>query len=207
MDRALQIAADCLRASLVLGALWYVSFSTWHKHMGYAMGLMALGAVLLRLAKAPPAFDFTFVALLSLDAWLTAWGVLANADQANDRPGHLLISAAVTPVLYFGAVRLRAVSGSADSRAQALAIGAVAAMLTVALGALWEIVEWQSDKLFGTDMSLGYSDTLGDLVCDVVGALAGGAIVAFTLMRARAQQPAVAEEPVPQALTFDAIHE
>jgi hypothetical protein len=59
--------------------------------------------------------------------------------------------------------------------------------MTIALGAIWELVEWQSDMLFGTDMSLGYSDTLGDMVCDVIGGFAGAVLVVLVLTRRRAQ--------------------
>jgi hypothetical protein len=186
-DRALRLAADLLRLGLVIAAVSYLSFSIWHKHMGYAIGLMAIGAIALRFAKAPAIFDFLFVALLSIDVWATASGLMDELSQNNDRPGHILISAAVTPILFYGAARLKAVNATPENAAQTLAVGLVAMTMTMALGVLWELIEWQSDMRFGTDMSLGYSDTLGDLVCDVIGGFAGAAVLVVVLARQRAK--------------------
>jgi hypothetical protein len=197
MDRIFRITADLLRLTLVLGALSYLSFSMWHKHMGYAMGLVAIGAIVLRFAKAPPVFDFIFVALLSLDAWATASGLVDAVGQGNDRPGHLLISAAVTPILFYGTARLKAVNAKPENLGQTLAVGLVAMMMTLALGTLWELIEWQSDMRFGTDMSLGYSDTVGDLLCDVIGGFTGATVLVLLLSRQRARARSRALKEVP----------
>lgn len=45
------------------------------------------------------------------------------------------------------------------------------------MGALWEIVEWRSDALFGTSLSIDNDDTVGDLVRDSLGALTGAALL------------------------------
>lgn len=217
LDRNLRLAADSLRVALVLGAISYLAFSTWHKHMGYAMGLMAIGAIVLRFAKAPPIFDFVFVALLSADAWATASGLMDDLGQSNDRPGHLLISAAVTPILFYGAARFKAINATPETRAQTIGVGLIAMLMTIALGAIWELVEWQSDKLLGTDMSLGYSDTAGDLLCDVLGGLVGASVLVVVLSRDRAataRRQALEfsadqhlDEMPPPALALKAFHE
>jgi uncharacterized membrane protein YjdF len=215
MERTLRTIADILRASLVLGAIHYIGFTEWNKPMGYAMAMMAFAAVAARFMKAPAGFDLMFVALLALDGWVTAWGILGDLNK-NDRPGHVLLSLTVTPLLFYGAVRIKAVNSKPENFGQTLAVGLVAMMMTVALGALWEIAEWQADKHLGTTMSLGYSDTLGDMVCDVIGGFAGGIVVVMTLnwQRARAKNLAAvglserhSEEASAPALAFDAIHE
>lgn len=48
--------------------------------------------------------------------------------------------------------------------------------LGIAIGALWEIFEWRSDAWFGTSLSPGNDDTVGDLVRDSIGALLGAAL-------------------------------
>jgi uncharacterized membrane protein YjdF len=161
--------------------------------MGYAMGLMAIGAIVLRFAKAPPVFDFVFVALLSVDAWATAGGVLDELNQSNDRPGHLLISAAVTPILFYGAARLKVVNAEPENTRQTLLVGFVAMLLTTALGVLWELVEWQSDVHLNTDMSLSFSDTVGDLLCDVIGGFVGATVLVLVLNRQRARSRSQAD--------------
>jgi NAD(P)-dependent dehydrogenase (short-subunit alcohol dehydrogenase family) len=37
------------------------------------------------------------------------------------------------------------------------------------VGALWELLEYGSDELLGTNMSLNYADTRGDIAADVLG--------------------------------------
>jgi hypothetical protein len=53
----------------------------------------------------------------------------------------------------------------------------VTTALGMAIGALWEIVEWRSDAWFGTNLSLSNDDTVGDLVRDSVGSLLGAALL------------------------------
>jgi hypothetical protein len=49
--------------------------------------------------------------------------------------------------------------------------------LGLAVGALWEIFEWSSDGLFGSELSEGNTDTVGDLIADACGSLLGGALM------------------------------
>jgi hypothetical protein len=51
----------------------------------------------------------------------------------------------------------------------------------VAIGGVWEIFEWGSDELFGSNLSMSNDDTVGDLISDTLGAAAGGLLlVAWT---------------------------
>jgi hypothetical protein len=53
--------------------------------------------------------------------------------------------------------------------------------LGVAIGGIWEILEWSSDSLFGSSLQLSNDDTVGDLISDTLGAVAGGLLlVAWT---------------------------
>jgi hypothetical protein len=63
-------------------------------------------------------------------------------------------------------------------------IGVVVFGLTCAAAVFWEFAEYLSDRYFGTNTQLGLSDTLGDMLCGIVGGsvfvaamglLAGGA--------------------------------
>jgi hypothetical protein len=58
----------------------------------------------------------------------------------------------------------------------------VAFCLGMAIGGLWEIVEYASDGTFDTALSEGNSDTVGDLIADASGALLGALLlVAWTI--------------------------
>lgn len=181
MERKFQLAADALRVALIVVGLAVLAFSTWQKHAGYALLLLGLAASALRFCRAPAGFDFAFVALLALDGFLTANGTMRQLGLENDRPGHLILTAAVTPILYFGARNARALPKEPEGMTEFVACGVIAAALTISLGTLWELVEWQSDKHLGTNMSLGYADTFGDLLCDVGGAGLGALILVLFL--------------------------
>jgi len=170
-----QRVADGLRLSLVAGVGVLPLIGRGDDVWG--MVYVAVGAAILRLARAPAGLDLAFVSLLAADAWLTALGAFDEFNN-NDRIGHLLLPAAVTPVLAHLAARIGiAASGP-------LAAGVSAASLTIALGTVWELVEYGSDELLGTEMSLSLADTTGDLAADVAGALAGAVLVVAVDRRA-----------------------
>jgi len=54
--------------------------------------------------------------------------------------------------------------------------------LGLAIGAVWEVIEWSSDRFLGSQLSLSNDDTVGDLIADGSGALLGAALlVAWTV--------------------------
>ena len=72
------------------------------------------------------------------------------------------------------------------------------------IGGLFEIWEWFSNTLFGTEMFVTYGDSIGDLIDDALGALAGGLILLIWTGRGwrtwRAPGAALrGEEPMPPA--------
>lgn len=189
--RTVSRLADLLRASLVAGVPALALAGEPKAALG--MAAIAATALVLRIAPAPPAAHLVFVALLSADAWLTTTGLMARIDR-DDTAGHLLLTAAVTPLVFHLGVRAGVLAAPRPGRAAALAAGAGALALTLALGVGWELFEGASDALLGTDMALGYADTLGDLAADVGGGLLGAATLAATL-RPRRRAPARASRP------------
>jgi hypothetical protein len=61
-------------------------------------------------------------------------------------------------------------------RADARRVLAAAVLATLVIGGVWELWEWATDALTGTDLTGGVGDTALDLVADGVGAAAGGAL-------------------------------
>lgn len=173
--------ADALRLALLAGAP--LMFAVGRTHAAAALALIGIGALLLRAARAPAALDLAFVVLLSADAWATALGAFAH-DNRQDRPGHVVLTALATPVLFHlarraGVLPARPVAGAAPRVAFALAV----AGLGLALGTVWELVEYGADAVLGTDMSLGYGDTMGDLVADAAGAVGAAALLTWRVAR------------------------
>jgi hypothetical protein len=82
-------------------------------------------------------------------------------------------------VAYIGLARLDVVPDPRDdtSTRHYWGIFVVTFALGVAIGGLWEIVEWSSDNLFGSELQLSNDDTVGDLIADSLGAATGGALL------------------------------
>jgi len=178
------LAADLIRASLVLGALSYLVRGERLAALG--LTVVALVAIAARFSSAPPGIQLAFVAPLAADSWLTTLGAFEHFNH-SDHVGHLILAAAVTPVVFHALRRVGLVAPGAERRrVTPAALAVVSGAITIALGALWELYEWQSDQILGTHMSLSYSDTLGDLAGDAGGALIGAIGIFAALAWSRA---------------------
>lgn len=141
--------------------------------------LVFVPAIASRMVRPPAAFDLLFAVTLAVEALGTGLGAYHRVGWP-DGGSHLLIPFVSAPIVYQAFVRLRAVTAPEHARA-ATGTGLVVAAGVLALGALWELVEWGADNLFGTDYSQGYTDTLSDLLADAVAASAGGVAIAVRL--------------------------
>jgi len=141
--------------------------------------LVLVPAIASRMVRAPAAFDLLFAVTLAVEALGTGLGVYARVGWPAGG-SHLLIPFVSAPIVYQAFVRLRATTPPEEPRA-AIGTGLLVAAGVLALGALWELVEWGADSVFGTDYSQGYTDTLWDLLADAFAASAGGVAVAVWL--------------------------
>lgn len=148
----------------------------------YSLALISLTAITTRFARASPVAESAFVSLLAADAWLTCFGLMARIDQ-QDRAGHLLLTIAITPILAAAIVRR-----TPRAPCSVWSTAGLAGLATIALLAGWEVVEWLSDSLLLTNMSLSAADTTHDLMSGFAGAAAGAAVTAYGLAR-RSRRP------------------
>jgi hypothetical protein len=162
--------ADALRVLLLVATLLTLVFGTLEAAI--TLGLVAVTALAVRLAQARPGVDLAFVALAGADAALNAAGAFTTFNR-SDMAGHFILPALVAPILW-AAVERAGVTVAPGRRWPAVV---VAAACTIALGATWELVEWASDALFATNLSLGYRDTLQDIATDIAGAFVGAALL------------------------------
>lgn len=56
-------------------------------------------------------------------------------------------------------------------------------VITMALGVVWEFLEWGTDAMFGLHSQLGLTDTMGDLFADMLGGLFIGLIGMVLIQR------------------------
>jgi hypothetical protein len=172
---------DLLRLALLGGAAGYALAGDG----GAAAVLGGLGAltVLARLVDLPRVYDLSFTLAMLLQGYGEVLG-LYDAWVRFDDVVHVTLPLLTAPVLYIALARLDVVPDPRDETHVQHYVGifVVTAALGIAMGALWEVVEWRSDAWLGTALSLSNDDTVGDLVRDTLGALAGAALlVAWSL--------------------------
>jgi hypothetical protein len=186
----LRTCADVVRLTILCSAAVFLALGD---------GSTALKAVLVfpaalaaRVVGANPALDLLFALALGAEAIGTAFEGY-HAFIGGDTVPHIALPLLAGPVLYVGLVRLGAVPGLDAAPAPRRLFGAAIVTLAsvLALGAVWELVEWLADAAFGTNYSQGYRDTLFDLLNDTIAATASGAVVALWL-RTGARRPALA---------------
>jgi hypothetical protein len=167
---------DVLRALLLAGAAGFAL-------AGDSNGALLLGgagaiAWLVRPVMLPRVYDLALVLALTLQAWGEALG-LYDSIAWFDNVVHFTLPFFGAPTLYILLARLDVVPDPRDDTTgrHYAGIAIVAFALGVALGGLWEIVEWSSDNTFGSSLQLGNDDTVGDLIADSLGALCGAALL------------------------------
>jgi hypothetical protein len=167
---------DLLRALLIAGALGFAV-------AGDADGALLLGgagliAWLVRPVLLPRVYDLALVTALTLQAWGEALG-LYDSISWFDNVVHFTMPFFGAPTLYIVLARLDVVPDPRDDTTgrHYAGMAIIAFSLGVALGGLWEIVEWSSDNTVGSSLQIDNDDTVGDLVADSLGALCGAALL------------------------------
>ncbi len=140
------------------------------------MGTIAVGAA--RFVNLPRVYDLAFVLAMVLTCWGEALGLYDHVEQ-YDRFVHVLTPSFCAPVAYLALARLEVLPDPCDDTdtRRLWGIFTVTFALGVAIGGLWEIVEYGADELLGADLQLGNEDTMGDLIADTAGSLAGAALL------------------------------
>lgn len=172
--------ADAVRvlgiASIVAGAIgWGFSAA--------AVLVLATSATLLpRVLGLRGGLDAGFGAVVLVAAWsgvLEVYQAIAWWDVA--------IHVVCTGVIVVVGIMVLARAGivTHPSSASTFATATVATTLGLALGALWEIVEWLGHTLVDSAIFVEYDDTIGDMACGGLGALLAGIVAA----RVRLERP------------------
>jgi hypothetical protein len=180
-------AADIVRAGLVCAAAAF--FATGDGSAALKALLVLAPALAARVARVPPAFELVFTLALAAEAIGTKLGAYDSVSW-GDTLSHTALPFLSGPVVYGILARLGVANEPGTARGtRALLRGAtVTAVGILALGVVWEVVEWAADSALGTDYSRGYGDTRADLTGDAIGAVASGALVAGWL-RTAARRP------------------
>jgi hypothetical protein len=167
---------DMLRLALVIATV--AALFAGDVDGALAFGFAAAFALLARVVNLPRPYDVGFVVVLTLHAAGEAFGWYDSLAWF-DRVVHVVLPCLVAPVLYIGLARLDVLPDPRDDTHARHFVGMaiVTFCLGMAVGGLWEIVEFSSDGMLDTALSEGNSDTVGDLVADAVGSILGALLL------------------------------
>jgi hypothetical protein len=167
-------AADLFRITLVAGIP--IMLVTGRPDSAILFVLTATTAVVSRASRAPAVAQLTFTGLLTAASYVIGFGWIEDA-ALDSAVAHFTLPAAAAPLLLSAALRSGAVVWPrSDGPSVDVALVLIIAGATIALGAVWELVEFACDSLFGTEMAQGYDDTIRDLIADAAGAVTGAAL-------------------------------
>lgn len=170
-----QIAADALR---LLGVLSVVAALLFHGFTDAAIVAFSLpGLMLPRFIGMRAGADFAVSFTLLVAAWSNVLD-LYRTIWWWDIAVHFVLAGAMAVVAYlflahYGIVAVPSARGFTT-------IGAVVltTALGLALGAVWEMVEWFGYTFLVDDIYVTYDDTIGDLAAGGIGALCAGLLMA-----------------------------
>jgi hypothetical protein len=165
---------DLLRLTFLVGA---VVFAVTGDAKGVANLLLAAVAVVVaRLVDLPRVYDLAFVIAMTFTGWGEALG-LYDTFVWYDDVVHTIVPMLTCQVAYIAFARLEVVPDPRErtSLRREWGIAVATFCFGVAVAGLWEIVEFGSDELFGSQLQLSNTDTVTDLIAGTAGSIAGAA--------------------------------
>jgi uncharacterized membrane protein YjdF len=137
-----------------------------------------IGVVAARALDLPRLYDLGFCIAMIFTGWGEALG-LYDAIPWYDNLVHFMVPMLGAPVAYIALARLEVLPDPRDETGRRHYVGmwVVTFALGVAIGGIWEIVEWTSDGTLGSDLSLDNDDTVGDLIADSSGSIVGAGLL------------------------------
>jgi uncharacterized membrane protein YjdF len=175
---------DVLRFAFIAGTIVFAV-----EGKSTAVALTAGAAVLLisRVIDMPRWFDFGLIVAMTLIAYGTALSLYGGWFY-YDKIVHGLSPIGYVPVLYIVLVRLgvvpdpgRAIQERRVARISGIFIVTLA--LGIAVGGVYESIEWFEDKFLGGHFVGGLWDTETDLLCDEGGSLVGATFLTVWALR------------------------
>ena len=147
------------------------------------LALAATAAVAVRPLLLPRLYDLMLLLALVLQGAGEASGAYDSLVWF-DRVVHFVVPLLASGVLYVALARLDVLPDPRDDTGvrHLVGIGLVTFALGAAFGAVWELYEWFSDGVFGSELQESNDDTVGDLAMDCLGAVcAAGLLVLWTV--------------------------
>jgi hypothetical protein len=175
-NRVVRDPIDLLRAAFFAGAAVFAVLG----ELGGVANLLVGGVALLvaRAIDLPRLYDLGFTVAIILTGWGEALG-LYDLWKPYDNVVHFIVPMLCSQVAYIALARIEVLPDMREDFVphQYAGIFTITLALGVAIGGIWEILEWLSDGVFGSNLQLSNDDTVGDLISDTLGAASGGALL------------------------------
>jgi hypothetical protein len=187
------LLADLARLAILFGAIAAAVLASLADAALFALVFALL--LLPRITRIPKPFDLAVCVLLPI-ATLATTAHWYQRFAWTDWAMHCLATGAVAAATYLmlaGTTLLPELRDQRRSTTMALAV-----MIGLAIGVLWEFVEWFFLDVLSVPVSVGYRDTIADLAMDTLGSvLAGVALIVWTARAGadRSAEPASAPAP------------
>ena len=125
-------------------------------------------------------FDLIFQLGMNLAIWGNVFG-LFDQIYGYDKVVHFILPCGSAMMLYIALCHLRLVPDLSEDAGlhDRVAMVLVTLAFGLTVGGIFEMWEWFSNTVFGTEMFVTYGDSIGDLIDDTLGALMGGVILLF----------------------------
>lgn len=167
---------DVLRVLLAVGRGG--AFLLGATRAGVILAVCAVAAWAARPLQLPRVVDLAYVVAWSMQGWGEAfrlYDLLPWFDEAM----HFLIPMLSAPVVYIAHARANVVPDPKDEThtRHLVGIGILTVALGMTVGAVWEMVEWVSDRVLGSTLQEGNTDTVTDLMLDGAGAVLGALLL------------------------------
>lgn len=175
--------ADALRVLGLVSVL--VAAIGWGGTAAGAMGLVLIGLVLPRFIGVAPPFDIGLGVVLLVAGWSSVVD-LYGAIWFWDLVVHFAAGGAVAAGVYLLLAFLALVPPPDDGTARLTTVLVLTVSFGLATGALWEMLEWLGTTYVDVRISVGYNDTISDMVLGGMGSLAAGFALKYANRRATA---------------------
>lgn len=172
-----QVVADAVRLLGVLSVVLALAVSGVTD--AAIVAFCTPGLMLPRFLGMRPGADAAVCVVLLVAAWSNVLD-LYRAVWWWDIPVHVATAGALAVMGYLVLARRDIVPPPASPRFTAIGAVVLTTALGLALGALWEMVEWFGYAAITADIHVTYHDTIGDMAAGASGALLGGLLMART---------------------------
>ncbi|HYI34878.1 MAG TPA: hypothetical protein VEX88_15575 [Glaciibacter sp.] len=177
---AAEAAADVLRVLALICIV--IAGLGWGPIGAATMALAAGGTLVPRVVGVRPSFDIAFAVVLLVAAWSSVLQIYESTPWW-DLPVHFLANGLCAALCYIAFAQLGIVSDGALLPRPVVSTVVMVVAIGLALGVIWEILEWFGHTFIDEKIFVSYVDTIGDLVWGGAGAVLAGYLMPFLRRR------------------------